>query len=188
VTAPIDALLSFMLGGAIALACRVQLRLSPRPWYATRYFAALVGFNAMLVAPAAVYRYFFHPDWSAMYLVDASSFPALFGLGALVAVVGSGVGAFVLGAHCARAHREWLLLTTLAVAAAGIAVVAAVGYHRIRVVGSFEQWQGSFGLRPLLETELFVALALMGGCMLAGWLHVLIVFAFEGAAVRSASH
>ena len=186
-TAPIDALLSFLLGGAIALACRVQLRLSPRPWYATRYFAALVGFMAMLVAPAAVYRYFFHPDWSAMYLVDASGSPSLFGFGALVAVVGAGLGAFVLGNYCARAHREWLLLTTLAVAAAGIAVVSAVGFHRIKVVGTFDQWQGSFGLRPLGETDLLPALAIMGACMLLAWLHVLILFVREGASVRSAS-
>jgi len=187
VTAPIDVLLVFVLGGAIALACRVQLRLSPRPWYATRYFAALGGFMGMLVVPSACYRYFFHPDWASMYLFNASGSPALFGLGAILSVILSGVGAFVLGNYCARAHREWLLLTTLAVACAGIAVVAVVGAHRIKVVGTLAQWEGTFGLRQLGDTDLFPAVLIMGGCVVLAWLHVLFLFAREGAALRAAS-
>lgn len=186
-TAPIDVLLAFVLGGAVALACRVQLRLSPRSWYDTRHFAALGGLLGMLVVPGASYRYFFHPDWSAMYLVNASNSPALFGLASLIGVAGSGVAAFVLGNYCARARREWLLLTMLAVAAAGVAVVATVGAHRIKVVGSLAQWEGTFGLRPVGETDLFLAMLIMGGCVVLAWIHVLVLFAREGAALRAAS-
>jgi hypothetical protein len=141
----------------------------------------------MLVIPGASYRYFFHPDWSAMYLVNASNFPALFGLVSLLAVAGSGVAAFVLGNYCARARREWLLLTMLAVAAAGVAVVSTVGAHRIRVVGTLAQWDGTYGLRTMYETDLILAVLIMGGCVLIAWLHVLFLFAREGAALRAAS-
>jgi hypothetical protein len=187
VTAPIDVLGTFVLGGAIALACRVQLRLNPRPWYATRYFAALASLHGLVVLPAAAYRYFFHPDWSAMYLVPASETSGLFGLGALVVVCGAAIGAFVLGNHCAKARKEWVLLTSLAVAIAGIATISSLGSGRISRVGTIAQWEGTFGLRDLVGTDLFVAAVVMGGCALVAWLQVLILFAFEGAAVRSAS-
>jgi hypothetical protein len=187
VTAPIDMLLAFVLGGAISLACRVQLRLNPRPWYATRYFAAMIGFFSLVFLPAAAYRYFFHPDWSVMYLLDTSSTPGLFGLIGLLLLGASAIGAFVLGNYCARAHREWLLLTTLALAVAGIATIAAIGVERIKLVGSFAQWQGSFGLRPLAATDLFLAVVVMGACAALAWLHILVLFAREGAAVRNAS-
>ena len=186
-TAPIDVLVAFILGGAIALACRFQLRLSPRPWYATRYFAALASLMGLVVLPASAYRYFFHPDWSAMYLIPASETSGLFGLGGLVVSAGAALGAFVLGHWSARAHREWVLLAALAVAASGIATAAVLGAGRIEVVATTSQWQGSFGLRPWRETDLFTAVLIMDSCVLAAWVHVLILFAREGAAVRAAS-
>jgi len=187
VTAPIDVLLSFVLGGAVALAARIQLRLSPRPWYATRYFASLGTLYGFLVVPAASYRYFLHPDWSAMYMVDVAPAQQFFGLGALLAVMGSGLGAFVLGNYCARAHREWILLASLAAAAGGIAMLAALGAGRIGVVGSHAQWTGTFGLREIGETDLLPAMLIMGLFVVGAWVHVLVVFAREGTAVRSAS-
>jgi hypothetical protein len=187
VTAPIDILVAFVLGGAVALACRIQLRLSPRPWYATRYFAALSGFLALVYLPAAAYRYFFHPDWSVMYVLDATSTPGILGLLQFVLLFAVATGAFVLGNYSARAHREWLLLTSLSLAVAGIATIAALGVDRIRVVGTFAQWEGNFGLRQLASTDLFGAILLMGAIVLLAWVHLLVFFAREGAAVRSAS-
>lgn len=187
-TAPIDLLLAFVLSGAVALACRIQLRLSPRPWYATRYFAVLATFFGLVVLPGAAYRYFFYPDWSVMYVVDASATAGLFAMVALLALAGAAVGAFILGNYCARGHREWLLLTVLALASAGIATIATTGAERIKQVGSFAQWHRTFGLRDLGETDLFLAVLVMGGLVMLAWVHVLVMFAREGAAVRSASN
>ncbi len=186
-TAPLDVLLTFVLSGSLALACRVQLRLNPRPWYATRYFAMLLSLHGLVVLPAAAYRYFFHPDWAAMYLFPASETSGLFGLTALLSAGGAAVGAFILGHYCARTHREWVLLTTLALAIGGIATMAVLGAGRIAVVGTFTQWDGTFGLRPLRTTDLFAATMIMGACVLLAWLHVLVLFAREGSALRSAS-
>lgn len=186
-TAFIDIFLSFVFGAAIALACRIQLRVSPRPWYATRYFYSLLVFQGMAVLPSAAYRYFFHPDWSAMYLFNASEVQSLFGLSSLALIFASGMGAFILGNFCARTQREWILLAGLAVAIAGIATVAVLGEDRFKVVGNFAQWTGSFGLRQFAETDLLPAVLLMGGCVVFAWLHILFLFAREGAAVRQAS-
>lgn len=186
-TAPIDALIAFVIAGALSLSCRVQLRISPRPWYATRYFLGLATLFGFLVIPSAAYRYFFHPDWSSMYLFDAARLPGVFGMGAIVVVLGSAMGAFVLGNYCARGHREWLLLAALALATAGIALAATFGADRIKVVGSHRQWEGAFGLQPLGETDLFPAVIVMGACVLLGWLHALLIFTREAAAVKNGS-
>jgi hypothetical protein len=186
-TAPLDALLSFVLGGFVALACRVQLRLSPRPWYATRYFAGLASFQLLVFLPAAFYRYYFFPDWSAMYLFNASQFHFWATGGGLVVAALMAIAAFVLGNRCARARREWLLLTALAVALAGLATVASLLVDRLWSVGSFAQWQRNFGLRQLTETDLLPALLAMGVCVLVAWLYMLVIFAREGSAMGHAS-
>ena len=185
-TAPLDVLISVVLSGAVALACRGQLRVSSRSWYATRYFTALSTFLLLLVLPSAAYRYFFHPDWAAMYLIEASDLTVPFSVACLVAMSGAGVGTFALGSHCARSHREWLILTVLALAVGGIFVVAALSGTRLGQVGTYAQWHGSFGLRPLFTTDLWPALLVMGGCVLVVWIVMLVLYVREGVSfIRS---
>ena len=186
-TAPLDILIAYVLSGAVALTCRTQLRLSPRPWYATRDFAALCSLFGLVVIPASAYRYFLHPDWAAMYLFDVNQLSGLFGLLGLVLVFGSAVGAFALGNYCARAHREWILLASMAAAIGGIVTLSLLGLERIRLVGSHNQWVGTFGLRPLGETDLYWSALVMGALVIGAWLHVLWLLSREGSAIRNAS-
>lgn len=180
-TAPLDLLISVVFGGAIALASRGQLRVSSRPWYATRYFASAAIFQGLLVLPAAAYRYFFHPDWAAMYLFEASKATVIYGIAGLGLVLGAGVGTFGLGNYCARTHREWLILTVMALAVAAVVLMVVLLPERLLLVGSYAQWHGSFGLRALAETDLLPAVLVMDGCVLVGWVAVLAVFVREGA-------
>lgn len=180
VTAPIDLLLSLIFGGAVALASRGQLRVTSRPWYLTRYFVATVTFHGLVVLPAAAYRYVFHPDWAFMYLFDTSSFRVVFVSIGLLLVFAAGVAGFLLGKHCARTDRLWLLLTSMAVCAGGIALITTLGARRLSAVGSTAQWEGAFGLSPIMSTDLFPAVVVMGGCALVGWISVLASFAREG--------
>ncbi len=177
-----------VFGTSVVLSCRVQLRLSPQPWYATRYFASLAAFEGMLVLPAASYRYFFHPDWSSMYLFQASNSTGLVAFGWLLLLFCVVVGAFWLGAYCARLHQEWLLLVVLAIAIGGISLLSTLGAKRLRLVGSYEQWSGRFGLRSIVETDLLPAVLIMGLCVLIGWIYILYLFSREGTSLRRASH
>lgn len=186
-TAPIDLLLSVVVAASIVLTTRSQLRLSPQPWYATRYFAALATFEGMLLLPAAGYRYAFHPDWSFLYLFDASRYPGALTAGALVAVAAAAVGTFWLGDLLCRTGRVWALVLVLGGALAGIAAVATMGFGRMRLVGSHAQWVGTFGLRPLAETDLLLAILVMSGCVLIGWVFILYLFAREATALARTS-
>lgn len=181
VTAPLDIVISVVLGGAIALAARGQLRVSSRSWYASRYFVVVATFQGFLVLPAAAYRYFFHPDWAYMYLFEASRATAVFGMVGLSAVLIAGIVSFSLGAYCARSQREWLILTVMGLAIALAVLATALGKARLVMVGSFDQWHGSFGLRPMFETDLLPALLVMGGCVVVGWITILAILTREGA-------
>ena len=186
-TAPFDLLLSVVIGASVVLASRGQLRLATRPWFASRQLAALVSLELMLLAPGAAYRYLFHPDWAFMYLLDTSGYSGMLAAGSLLLVVAAGVGTFWLGDFCARTGRLWLLLLALAVALAGLAVVVAVGSPRLAVVGSFAGWTGTYGLRPLGDSDLLLAMLVMGACLAVGWFHVLFRFAREGIRLARAS-
>lgn len=183
-TAPIDVLLSIVFGSAIALASQGQLRVSSRSWFATRYFVATVAFHALVVLPSAAYRYFFHRDWSFMYLFDTTSAPVAFSILGLVVVFVAGICSFLVGSHCVRTNREWLILTIIVSAVGGIALVAVLGVSRLGVVGSTAQRLGSFGLQPLHLTDLLPAMAAMGACVLGGWIYILVLFAREGTTSR----
>ena len=186
-TAPIDVLLSVVLSGSVALACRGQLRQTPHAWYATRYFAALGAFDLMLFLPAAAYRYVFPIDGAFMYLFDASRYAAGTVALAVLAIAAASVGTFWLGDHCSRSGRIWLLLAVLGAAAVGIAVIATLGAPRIHLVGTHSQWVGSFGLLPMARTELLLAIVVMGLCMLVGWSYIVVQFVKEGVALARAS-
>ncbi len=186
-TAPIDLLLSIAIAASVVLATRTQLRLSPQPWYATRYFAAVASFEAMVVLPAAGYRYGFHTDWSFLYLFEASRHASAVTVGGLVAVAGAAVGTFWLGDFLCRTGRVWALVLLLGGAIVGVGVVAALGLPRMALVGSHAQWVGTFGLRPLTSTDLLFALLIMGACVLLGWVFILYLFAREAAALARAS-
>ncbi len=184
VTIPIDVLLSIVFGSAIALSSRGQLRVSSRTWFTTRYFVATVAFHGLVVLPSAAYRYFFHPDWSYMYLVDTSFAPVALSITGLIVLLAAGVGAFLIGSYCVRSNREWLILTVIVTAVAGIALVATLGVSRLGVVGTTAQQLGSYGLLQLHETDLLPAMLVMGGCVLGGWIYILVLFSREGTTSR----
>ena len=186
-TAPIDLLMSVIFGASAVLASRTQLRLSPQPWYATRYFAALLTFEGMLVLPASGYRLLFHPDWSFMYLFEASAHPAAYGAASLALLALVGVGTFCVGDFLSRTGRVWALIIVLGLAISGIATIAAVGAERLGTVGTHSQWAGTFGLHPLVETDLLFAVLIMGGCVAVGWVFILYIFIREAVALARTS-
>jgi len=180
VTVPIDLLLSVLFGGAVALASRGQLKVSSRPWYASRYFVATLAFHALVVLPAAAYRYVFHTDWAFMYFFDGSSLDGALVPAGLLLLLAASVGGFAIGTSCARTDRLWLLLTVMAACMGGIALVATLGARRLLSVGSTTEWDGGFGLSPITSTDLLPAIVVMGLCVLAGWISLLAFFAHEG--------
>lgn len=160
-------LLAFGMGAASALAGASELRVSPRSVLFTESFAAFAAFMLLLLVPASAYFYVFHGDWFMLYTVDVRRVPsalALLGFGAELAV---GLLGFGLSAVCVRSARSsWALATVILCGLAAIAIVF-VCPERLRVVGSFRQYRGGFGLASYGGALLQGALA-MGGLLVAG--------------------
>ena len=160
-------LLAFGMGAASALAGANELRVSPRPILLSDSFAAFFAFMLLLVLPVSLYFYVFHGDWFMLYTVDVRRVPsalALFGFAVELAV---GLVGFAGSALCVRtSHANW------AIGAVVVSVIAAVSVvflcpERLRVVGSFRQYKGGFGLVSYGGALLQGALA-MGGLLTAG--------------------
>jgi hypothetical protein len=155
------------MGAASALAGANELRVSPRPVLLSDSFAAFVAFMLLLVLPVSLYFYVFHGDWFMLYTVDVRRVPsalALFGFAVELAI---GLIGFAAAALCVRTSRaSW------AMAAVGLSLLAALSVvfvcpERLRVVGSFRQYKGGFGLASYGGALLQGALA-MGGLLTAG--------------------
>jgi hypothetical protein len=166
---PFTTLLSFAIGmgAASALAGANELRVSPRPALLSDSFAAFAAFMILLVVPVSAYFYAFHGDWFLLYTIDVRRVPSVFALFGFVVELGVGLLGFGLSALCVRTARaSWSVVAVAlcAIAAAGIVVVCP---ERLRVVGSFRQFRGGFGLMTYGGSLLQGALA-MGGLLLAG--------------------
>jgi hypothetical protein len=159
--------LAFGIGAASALAGAHELRVSPRPAVLSDSFAALVAFTLLLLLPVSVYFYVFHGDWFLLYLVDVRRVPsALAMLGFFLEFVIATLG-FGLAAICLRSQRNPWVLGALVLCAIGALGVVAVAPERLRMVGTFRQYRGGFGLVSYGGALLQGALA-MGGLLTVG--------------------
>lgn len=145
---PITTLFFFVsaVGVAAALAGATELRLSPRHALVTNSFLAYAAFVVILALPTAAYFYAFHGDWFLYYTVDVRRIPsalALFGFAALTVLF---VGSFGLGATLARSQRSALGMVLVGVLVIAALSVLVVWPERLRLVGTYPQYRGGFGL------------------------------------------
>ena len=160
-------LLGFGIGAAAALAGAAELRVSPRPALLSDSFGAFAAFMLLLLLPVSVYFYVFHGDWFMLYTVDVRRIPSALALLGFAVELAVGLLGFGLSALCVRSGR-----TNWAVAFAALCAIAAVSVvfvcpERLRVVGSFRQFRGGFGLVRYGGALMQGALA-MGSLLLAG--------------------
>lgn len=146
--------LGVAIGIAAATAAQVELRLSPRPPLLTASYSAFLTFVLLVFLPVSVYFYVFHGDWFLLYVVDTGHVPSAVALVGFGLQAGLATLAFLLGAVLVRAQQ-----TTIAYAATGVSLLLAVGLcpltiERLRVVGTFAQYHGSFGLSDYAATPL----------------------------------
>jgi len=166
---PFTSLLFFGLGlgAASALAGANELRVSPRPVLLTDSFAAFAAFMLLLLLPASAYFYVFHGDWFLLYTVDVRRVPSALALVGFVLEFGIGLLGFGVSAMCVRAARTTWAHATVAICAVAAISVLFICPERLRLVGSFREYRGGFGLVNYGGALMQGALA-MGGLLLAG--------------------
>ena len=155
------------MGLAAALAGSHELRVSPRHALLTSSFLSLAGFVALLVVPASVYFYVFHGNWFMLYLVDVRHIPSALALIGFVFEALLGVIGFSLGASLVRnQHPPWAV-GALVISVIGAVSVLLVCPERLRVVGTYGQYRGGFGLTSyggsLMQGTLAMGAILLGG-------------------------
>jgi hypothetical protein len=160
-------LLGFGVGAAAALAGAAELRVSPRPALLSDSFGAFAAFMLLLLLPVSIYFYVFHGDWFMLYTVDVRRIPSALALLGFAVELAVGLLGFGLSALCVRnARTSWALAIVVVCALAAVSVVLLCP-ERLRLVGSFRQYRGGFGLARYGGSLLQGALA-MGSLLLAG--------------------
>jgi hypothetical protein len=155
------------MGAASALAGAHELRVSPRPVMLSDSFAAYVAFTLLLLLPSSVYFYVFHGDWFLLYLADVRRVPSALALLGFFGELVIALLGFGFAAVCVRSQRNPWVIGALSLCAIGaIGVIIAVP-DRLRVVGTFRQYRGGFGLVSYGGALLQGALA-MGGLLCVG--------------------
>ena len=166
-------LLGVGIGAAAAVAGSTELRVSPKPALLSDCFAAYGAFMVLLLLPISAYFYLFHGDWFMLYTVDVRGLPSAVALLGLLAEGGLGLLGFLGAASCVRNARVAWALAMVATCGVAAAAVVFVVPERLRVMGSFRQYWGGFGLEPYGGALLQGALA-MGAFLVYGAAYLLV--------------
>ena len=159
---PFAPLLGFVLGTALAFAAGLELSRTDGPLVASRPFAVLIAFAALVYTPVCGYFVAFHGDWAYVYEVAWRSVPsaldfALVLLGGLSVVLG-----FFAAVPLVR-RRKTGAVAVLAVLPAGIGLaLLALTARRLAWSATYAQFHGEFGAEPLADSTLGRGVLLMG--------------------------
>jgi hypothetical protein len=160
--------LAFAAGLAAALAARTELKISPRPSLVTRGALAFLIFDFLVLVPASAYFYVFHGDWFLLYAFDVRLIPSAI---ALIGFVFEGLLAalgFVLGAGLVRSQREAIGGGLVMLSTAAAIAVPLIAAERLKMVGSYAQYTGNFGLVPFASGPLLLGTITMSGIVVFG--------------------
>ncbi len=165
---PFLLLLGIAIGISAAAAAKTELLLSPRPPLLTAAFSAFLTFVLLVLVPVSVYFYVFHGDWFLLYLVDTGAVPSAIALVGFALQAGIATLGFLVGTALVRAQHMVAVYVAIGVALLLAAGVVPAALDRLRVVGSFVQFHGSFGLVDYSDTPLARGGLVMGTFLLAG--------------------
>lgn len=176
----LTALLPLLAGLVLAFAAQKELRATPRAALATAGFRVLALHVACSILPASLAFYLLQGDWFLLYLVDVQRVPSAVSMLLFSGVFGVAAMGYLAGASLVRAQRDTLLAVLLGVAATLTVVCCVAVASRVRTVGTYAQFHGSFGLKSWAQT------AVMPGVVLANVVH-LAALVHAGVRTRFAS-
>lgn len=148
-------LVAIATGVLSAHAGRDEVRHSADPVWRMEAFLAYALFVAFALLPTAIYFYVFHGDWFLFYWVDTGRAPWIWGLLAILLLLGAASLGFGIGAALCRASRD-LAARRITVGAFFIAVaVWPLAWDRLSLVGSYRQFTRDYGLTPFASSPAF---------------------------------
>jgi len=161
-------LIALLLGVAFAWAGWAELARDDGPLVASRPFAVVAAFTALVFTPIVAYFVAFHGDWSYVYAVPWHDVPSAIDVAIVLASGGLLLLAFVGTTPLVR-RRKLSAVTTLAVVPGSLALAfLALFARRMSLSATYAQFHGEFGTEPLTSSALGRGVLVMGVLMGAG--------------------
>ena len=165
---PFAPLVGIALGAAFAWVAAQELSRTEGPIIASRAFAIVSAFAALVWVPVLGYFVAFHGDWSFLYVVAWRSVPSAFDLGLVLLAGAAVVGSFWLAAAPVR-KRRFGPVVAMIVAPGALAVGGlTLAVHRLAVSGTYAQFHGDFGTEPIVASPLGKGVLFMGAVVALG--------------------
>jgi hypothetical protein len=159
-------LFGLALGAVLAWVAAPELARVEGPVVASRPFAVVTAFAALVWLPAVGYFVAFHGDWSYLYVFPWQRVPSAVDLGLVLLAGAAVVGGFWLAVVPVRKRRSGPIVA-MVVAPAALAIVGLLlAAPRLAVSGTYAQFHGDFGTEPIGASALGKGVVLMG-CVLA---------------------
>jgi len=167
--APLAPFIGFVLGIAFAWWAREELaRSQAAAGIGSRSLVLVTLFATVVFAPIGAYFLAFEADWSYAYFIDTRRIPSALQLALVLLDAASVPVGFVVAASFARARKLVPLLTLAAPPAVLVLVSIAFTAGRLGIQGSYAQFHGDFGTRPIAGSSLGYALLWMDALLVLG--------------------
>jgi len=109
-------------------------------------WSAYACFELILLLPVTIYFYVFHGDWFLTYFISSGEIPSAVALVGFLIQIGLGAVGFWLGLRLVRSEQRSLGWMCGGVVCALLLAIFWMIQRRVRWVGSYEQYQGKYGL------------------------------------------
>ncbi len=165
---PFAPLVGLALGAAFAWVAAQELSRTEGPIVASRAFAIVAAFAALVWVPVLGYFVAFHGDWSYLYLVSWRRVPSAIDLGLVLVAALAVLAGFAVSVEPIRKRRFAPVVAVIV--APGTLVVGGLtlAARRLAVSGTFAQFQGDFGTEPIGSSPLGKGVLFMGAVLAAG--------------------
>jgi len=165
---PFAPFVGLALGAALAWVAGPELASGEGPIIASRPFAIVVAFAALVWLPVVAYFVAFHGDWSYLYVVAWRRVPSAVDLGLVLLAAVAVVGGF-WGAVRFVGKRRFGPVAVLVVAPGALAIAGlSIAARRLAVSGTYAQFHGDFGTEPIGASPLGKGVLLMGVVLTLG--------------------
>jgi hypothetical protein len=165
---PFAPLVGFLLGVSLAWAASNELARDDGPMVASRPFAIVLAFAALLYTPVVAYFVAFHGDWAYLYEVSWRNVPSAIDF-ALVLLGGASVFVgFVVAAPLLRKRRLGIVSALTVGAGSLVLALLALSARRLVLSATYAQFHGDFGTEPITQSALGRGVLFMGIILAAG--------------------
>lgn len=153
-------LLTGLLGVVFAAFAKVELARREGPAYASHAFRVVFFHSALVLFPVLGYFAAFHADWGYLYLFATRHIPSAVDLLLVALGAFAPCATFLAFATASAQDRTGVLFRAMLAFAIPLLIACALGLGRLSETGTFDQFQGRFGLRRTSESPLGAAIAL----------------------------